>query len=198
MFLFLKRNLTKMATNSESVAGAMRTIAHVSSTGNSLRIKYERFSADNGVCFIKMDKYKKLAEIEKLTLEYLESDAIQQRLGRVAEEIARDYLAKRSARAVTTAIDLLAVPAERTGRPQTPVSQPVPTSPQGSETPSSARQSTDHSEASAYNTPSRYSNTEAASTTPSSVEPSPSRKISNMVESMLQMGVAHTYPVVPN
>jgi len=104
MFLFLKKNLIEMATNSERVAGAMRTIAHVSSSGN-IRTKYERFSADNGVCFIKMDKYKKLAEIERLTLEYLGNDKIQQELSRVAGEIARDYLAKHPAGEVTTATD---------------------------------------------------------------------------------------------
>jgi hypothetical protein len=119
--------------------------------------EYERFSADNRVCFIKMDKYKKLAEIERLTLEYLDTDAIKQRLSRVAEEIARDYLAKHSVGTVTTPTDRLTVPAQGTGRPQTPVSQPVPISPQSSETPSSARQSTDHSEASIDSTPSRHS-----------------------------------------
>jgi hypothetical protein len=198
MFLFLKRNLTKMATNSERVAGAMRTIAYVSSNGNNLRTKYERFSADNGVCFIKMDKYKKLAQIERLTLEYLDTNAVKRRLSRVAEEIALDYLAKQSAGSAATATDRLAVPAQRTGRPQTPVSQPVPTSPQRSETPSSARQSTDHSEASADNMPSTHSTIEAASTMPRSIEPSPSRMISNRVEPMLQADVTHTCPVLPN
>jgi Patatin-like phospholipase len=195
MALFLKRNLTKMATNSERVAGAMRTIAHVSSSGN-IRTQYERFSADNGVCFIKMDKYKKLAKIESLTLEYLRNDVIQRKLSRVAEEIAGDYLAKHSMEAVTTAPGRLAVPAPRTGRPQTPVSQPLPTSPQSPETPSSTRQSTDNSETSADNTSSKHSSTEATSTAPSSVVPSPSRQISNMGESMLVGGLAHIAPVL--
>jgi hypothetical protein len=197
MFLFLKKNLTEMATNSERVAGAMRTIAHVSSSGN-IRTKYERFSADNGVCFIKMDKYKKLAEIERLTLEYLGNDTIKQKLSRVAGEIALDYLAKHSAETVTTATDRLAVP-QRTDRPQTPVSQTIPTWPQSDETPSSTRQSTDHSEASVDNTRSRDSSTKAAmSTASSSVEPSPSRQMSNIVESILQAGVARTGPVLAN
>lgn len=195
MVLFLKRNLTKIATNSERVAAAMKTIAHVSTSGN-IRAKYERFSADNGVCFIKMDKYKKVADIERLTLEYLGNDAIQRRLSRVAEEIASDYVEKHPTGAVATATDRLAVPAQRTERPQTPVSQPIPRSPQSSETSSSTRQSTDHSEASADNTPSRHSSTEAASTAPSSVERIPSRKISNMVGSMLQASVAGTGPVL--
>jgi hypothetical protein len=196
MFLFLKKNLTKMATSSERVADTMRSIAHVSRSGN-MRTQYERFSADNGVCFIKMDKYKKLAEIKRLTLEYLGNDMIQQKLSRVAGEIARDYLAKHSAGAVTTATDRLAVPAQRTDRPQTPVSQPIPAWPQSDETPSSTRQSTDQSEASADNTRSRDSSTEAAmSTAPSSLEPSPSRQMSNIVESILQAGVARTVPVL--
>jgi hypothetical protein len=192
--LFMVRNLIKMATNSERVACYMRALESVSS--GDIRIKYKRFSADNGVCFIKMDEYKKLTEIERLTLEYLGNDAIQRDLSRLADEVARDYLAKHSAGAVTTATDRLVVPAQRTGRPQTPVSQAIPTSPQSLETPSSTRQSTDHSEGSADNTPSRHSSTEATSTAASSVEPSPSRQIPNMVESMLQAGVARTGPVL--
>ena len=198
IFLFLKRNLTKIVTNSERVAESIRIIAYISSTRSNLRTKYERFSANNRVCFIKMDKYKKLAEIERLILAYLDVDTIKQRLSRVAEEMALDYLAKQSARTVTSATDRLAVPAQGAGRPQTPVSQLVPTTPQGSETPSSARQSTDHSEAGADNIPSRHSTIAVASTTPSSVEPSPSLKISNMVESMLQVDVTHTCPVLPS
>jgi hypothetical protein len=195
MFLFLKRNLTKMATNSERVAAAMRTIALVSSSGN-IRTKYERFSPDNGVCFIKMDKYKKLAEIQRLTSEYLENDTIQEKLSRVAEEISRDYLAKHSAGAVTAATDRLAVPAQRTDRPQTPISRPIPMGTQSNETPSSTRQLTDHSETSADNTPSDHSSTKATSTTPSSAEPSPSRKMSNMTKSILSEGVVRSAPVL--
>ncbi|KAE8445384.1 hypothetical protein EG329_013507 [Mollisiaceae sp. DMI_Dod_QoI] len=192
MFLFLKSNLTKIATNSERVAASMKTLAYISRTGNSSRIKYERFSADNGVCFIKMDKYKKLAEIERLTLEYLDTDAVKQALSQVAGEIAQDYLASHSTE--TTAANQLALPVQRTERPQMPVSEPTPTSPQSSETPSSTTRSTDHSEAGADNTPSRYS----ASTTPSSIEPGPSWKTSNVAESMPEMCVGRTSPVLPS
>jgi hypothetical protein len=195
MFLFLKKSLTKMATNSERVAGAMKTIAHVSSSGN-IRTKYERFSADNGVCFIKMDKYKKLMEIERLTLEYLRSDVIQLKLSRVAEEIATDYLEKQSAGPVPVTTDTLAVPVHSTGRPQTPVSQPLPISHRRAESQLSTRESTDRSDSSANNTPSRYSSTEATSTGPNSLNTTPSRQISGAVESMLQAGMASTGPVL--
>jgi hypothetical protein len=197
MVLFLKRNLTKIATNAERVAAAMKTIAHVSTSGN-IRAKYERFSADNGVCFIKMDKYKKLAEIKRLTLEYLGSEAVQRRLSRVAEEIASDYIEKHPTGAVATTTGRLAVPSPRMERPQTPVSQPIPISPQISETPSSTGQSTNHSGDSADNTPSKHSSTRAASTAPSSVEPSPSGKISNIAGSMLQADKAETDPMLPS
>ncbi len=167
-----------MATNAERVADAMKTIAHVSSTGN-IRIKYERFSADNGVCFIKMDKYKKLREIEKLTSEYLKSDAVQQKLSRVAEEIAREYLEKQSAGAVRVATDTLAVPLQTTGRPQTPVSQP--TSPPRTASQPSTTESTDHSDGSADNTPSQLSFKGSTSTAPSSLSANPSRQVSDVV-----------------
>jgi len=193
MFLFLKKNLTRMATNSERVAAAMRTIAHVSSNGN-IRTKYERFSADNGVCFIKMDKHKKLRDIENLTLEYLKKNAVQQKLSRVAEEIARDYLERHSEGVAPVATDRLAVPMQSTGRPQTPVSQPI--LPPGTDSEPSTRWSTYHSDGSAGNTPSKHSSTGTTSTAPSSPSPSPSRKISNLVESVLEAGVASSGPVL--
>ena len=90
MSLFLKRNLVKFAVDSEKVAETMSTLA--SSTSNA--VKYERFSADNGVGSIKLDKYKKLEYIENLTLEYLDTDAIQDRLRKVGAEIAMDYLSR--------------------------------------------------------------------------------------------------------
>ena len=92
MSLFLKRTLTEFAVEAENTAGTMRVIAR----GSSGDIRYERFSADTGVCYIKMDRYKKL-ELEKisnLTRKYLENTAIQARLQQVGKDIARDYLHK--------------------------------------------------------------------------------------------------------
>ena len=164
MLLFLKRNLTKMATNSERVAGAMKTIARVSRNGN-ICTKYERFSADNGVCFIKMDKHKKLADIECLTLEYLQSEVIKKRLDRVAKEIAEDYLANSPTEAMRNATDRLAVP-DHSRRPSTPESRLIFTSCLSTEAPlSTKRRSPEQSDGSMENTPIRHS----TSTAPSSL-----------------------------
>ena len=88
--LFLKRTLVKIAINPEKVAKAVSTLA--SSTTNA--VSYERFSADNGVCSIGLNKYKELKHIEDLTLQYLGTDAIQDRPRKVGTEIARDYLSR--------------------------------------------------------------------------------------------------------
>ena len=162
MLLFLKRNLTKMATNSERVAQAMRTLAHVAD-GGKFNVKYKRFSADNGVCFIKLDKYKKLGEIESLTMKYLERPRIEMELRRLAHEIASDYLEKNSPRGRRAATNQLTVPGASTGRPQTPINQspplslqtspcqPTELSPQSPETQPSSGLSTDRSDGSTGN-----------------------------------------------
>ena len=90
MTLFLKRTLTEFAVTAENMAGAMKAIARASSGD----IEYERFSADNGVCYIKMDRHKDLGRISDLTREYLRNTAIQARLERVGKDIAMDYLFK--------------------------------------------------------------------------------------------------------
>ena len=90
MSLFLKRTVEKLAVDSDQVA--KDTSALASSTTNV--VNYERFSADNGVCSSRLDKYKELKHIEDLTLEYLGTDAIQDRLRKVGAEIARDYLSR--------------------------------------------------------------------------------------------------------
>ena len=91
MTLFLKRTLTEFAVEAENTAGIMRVIAR----GSSDDMIYERFSADTGVCYIKMDRYKKLEPISDLTRKYLETPAIQDRLVQVGEDIATDYILKR-------------------------------------------------------------------------------------------------------
>ena len=90
MTLFLKRTLTEFAVEAEKTAGTMRVIAR----GSSGDIRYERFSADTGVCYIKMDRYKELEQISHLTKKYLEITAIQARLVQVGKDIASDYLLK--------------------------------------------------------------------------------------------------------
>ena len=91
MSIFLKRTLTEFAVNSENIADQMRIMAWTS-TGGRIDFKYHRFSADNGVCYIKMDKYKALSDIEDLTRQYLENPTTQTDLQNLGEEIGRDYI----------------------------------------------------------------------------------------------------------
>jgi hypothetical protein len=121
MGLSLKRKLTKMAVNSELIAENMRGLAQVA--GGRFSIEYKRFSADNGVCFIKMDKYGKIPDIRRLTEEYLATAQVQRRLKRLGNEIARDYLAKHRPTKVRDGPSLLTVPHNTLSRPQTPESR---------------------------------------------------------------------------
>ena len=83
--------MKKAATDANRTAESMETIARI----HNSPLKYERFSADTGVCFIKLDKHSKLGEIEQLTLAYLNREDVRMDMERVAREIAVEYLAKR-------------------------------------------------------------------------------------------------------
>jgi hypothetical protein len=170
MALFLKSALKNIAVDSETTAGIMTGLA---STNNYF--KYVRFSADNGVCFIELDKFKELGEIERLTSAYLETPTVRRRMERVAGDIAKDYLENERPAAAPLQPDRLNVP-ESTPRPQTPVSQTGPRSRRSSDTQASTGQSRDHSESSAHNTPPKESNSaETEATTPGSERRSESR-----------------------
>ena len=92
MGIFLKTTLTEFAVESEKTAQQMAAMARIS--GGCVNLKWERFSADTGLCYIKLDKYKPkhLERIERLTQEYLETPVTQKHLHRVAEQIAEEYL----------------------------------------------------------------------------------------------------------
>lgn len=92
----------------------------VSQGTGSCDVRYERFSANNGVCYIKMDKFNELGRIITLTQEYLASPGIQQALQILAEDIAKDYLEAHS----TVHSANLTVPDRRSSH------APGPTSPQ--------------------------------------------------------------------
>lgn len=92
MGVFLKRTLTEIAVKSEKIAGQMVTLARVSNEDSRFDVRYERFSADNGVCYKKLDKHKELEEIEALTIDYINHATTQDRLKALGEDIARDYL----------------------------------------------------------------------------------------------------------
>ncbi|KAH0537758.1 hypothetical protein FGG08_005506 [Glutinoglossum americanum] len=78
--------LRDTATNSEFEAAKVRTLAV------NANFDYQRFSADTGVCWIKMDEYQRLEEIESLTNQYLSHSAVRERLGKCAEGLASDYV----------------------------------------------------------------------------------------------------------
>ncbi|MCJ1360128.1 MAG: hypothetical protein MMC33_010131 [Icmadophila ericetorum] len=88
MGVFLKQTLTEMAASAEGDADFMALLAPETDG----RIKFERFSADNGVCFIKLYKYRKIDEIRRLTTEYLKKPKIQEEMVRVAGEIADEWV----------------------------------------------------------------------------------------------------------
>ena len=94
MAIFLKRTLHEIAVESERVADAMVSIARVSNPDSDLDLMYERFSADNGVCYIKLDKYKEIDKIEAMTRDYLRHETTQRRLQKLGEDIAEDYMQK--------------------------------------------------------------------------------------------------------
>ena len=117
MAIFLKRTLTEFAVNSEKTAAHMRTISWVSQNSSSANVSYMRFSADNGVCYIKMDKYKALNDIAQLTRDYLKKPETEARLNWAALEIAKDYLQRHPAGAA-------AGPAADTSKATTPANPP--------------------------------------------------------------------------
>jgi len=160
MGVFLKRTLTEFAVNSENIANHMMTLAWVSKDSASLDLKYERFSADNGVCYIKLDSYKELEQIENLTLQYLGTRETQTRLKEVGEEIAREYLQKRRIETGPVATnERLVVPEYNGLAPQTRVANgPEP----NTHSRPSTNVSSEHSETSTCSGPSRDPSTDAS------------------------------------
>ena len=94
MGIFLKKTLAEIAVEAEKVADTMAGLARVSNSGSSIDLKFHRFSADNGVCFVKMDKYKELDHIEELTIQYISCNETQASLKELGEEIANEYLGR--------------------------------------------------------------------------------------------------------
>ena len=86
--LFLKRTLTKVATASDRVADQMRTVEEF----RRGELIFDRLSASNGVCWIKLDRYLELDNITKLTNEWLEQHETQTYITKLAADIAREYL----------------------------------------------------------------------------------------------------------
>ena len=93
MAVFLKKTLMKTATESERVAKHMRVLARVSGSDSQMaQVDYVRFSENNGICYVELDKYKELERIKEKTRAYLQTTSTQNRIKRVASEMAADYL----------------------------------------------------------------------------------------------------------
>ena len=88
MGIFLKETLTEIAASAERDAAWVRMLAD----RDPINLKYERFSADTGVCFIKLYHYKRLPQIKELTEKYLETEKVRIEMRRVASELAEGYL----------------------------------------------------------------------------------------------------------
>ena len=88
MGIFLKETLTEIAVSAERDAAFVRMMAD----RDPINLKYERFSADTGVCFIKLYHYKRLPQIKELTEKYLETEKVRIEMRRVASELAEEYL----------------------------------------------------------------------------------------------------------
>jgi hypothetical protein len=116
-----KRELKKVAVDSERTADYMRNIAETADD-----IEYVRFSADNGVCFVELDKFKDLGKIEQLTRDYLKKPRVQLKMQRLAEEIATDFLANERDAIDHLTSDLLDVPQRSIPRTQFPISHMRP------------------------------------------------------------------------
>jgi hypothetical protein len=80
------RIIRKSATDTNAAAKNMNMMAKIDD------IEYYRFSATTGVCWIDMDDYKKLEEIERLTTDYLGNRKTAKDINDCAREIAHDYV----------------------------------------------------------------------------------------------------------
>jgi len=115
---FLANAFREIVVDAEYVADFMTSIAGI--RGGCPDVKYERFSADNGVSGIKMDRYKDLKKIEKWTQNYLDTPKVEIELKRVGEEIAGEYL---DAQATESRSASLASPEQERSRLQPSVVQ---------------------------------------------------------------------------
>ena len=80
--------LERCATDAENTAQIMRVIATVAKE----KMQYRRWSATTGVHLFKMDAFKDLDKIERLTKEYLRKEEVQEELRSIAKEIAKEYM----------------------------------------------------------------------------------------------------------
>ncbi|MCJ1245853.1 hypothetical protein MMC30_003057 [Trapelia coarctata] len=115
--LVLSHTLKQIAVETEKTAEMMRLLA-TSSHGD---IEYERFSAGHGVCFVKLDRYKKLQKIRDYTLAYLQEQSTQDSLQKVATEIATEHFQFHHAGGVAAIADPVNTPLPHSV-PQTPTS----------------------------------------------------------------------------
>jgi hypothetical protein len=88
----------------QSIVDTERAYYHLKITArNNSKLELYRFSSQNDVHKVKLDAYKKLDEIERLTGEYLAEPGVQDELDKVARVLADDFkMRKQAARASAT------------------------------------------------------------------------------------------------
>ena len=99
MAFSMSRMLKDIAVNSERDAEYMALIAH-----HSEKIEFTRFSANNGVCWIKLDSHLEIPRIETLTNNYLDLPEIQESLSRLGKVIAQEFWQGRPTATTTVAL----------------------------------------------------------------------------------------------
>lgn len=97
--IHLASDMQRMLTEAEQVA---KDMAFFASETNDDKLKYSRFSADNGLDLIALDDYKKVDDIpgsvgsiKDLTDKYLQRDEVQAKLKTTAESLADVYNRRR-------------------------------------------------------------------------------------------------------
>ncbi|KAI9740296.1 MAG: hypothetical protein M1834_004874 [Cirrosporium novae-zelandiae] len=86
------KDAIKIATTSQTQAEFMETLSQANESNGD--IKYYRLSDNTGVCYIKLDDYKKLDDIQNSTLQYLNNHDTVDRLERIANEITESHINK--------------------------------------------------------------------------------------------------------
>jgi hypothetical protein len=81
------RQMKSHATNTQGPFYILKAISRASEG----MVDVHRFTADTGLHKIKLDEYKKLGEIQKLTNEYIDRPEVVQELREVAEKLANGW-----------------------------------------------------------------------------------------------------------
>jgi hypothetical protein len=78
----------------DAVTDSQQAAEEMSVLATTEDIKYHRFSATTGVCWIKLDDYERLPEIRTSTEDYLNIPSVMEMVNECAKDIAKDYVMK--------------------------------------------------------------------------------------------------------